>query len=82
MNGGENGLRQQIDNPFFEDTPVIEGSDPKEVDQGEKFLDFILTVAGVSNLGETDPIQDLHRGAGKAPTMVAFEPITGLRALR
>ena len=72
---------QRINDPLFEDTPVVEGSDPKEVDQGEKFLDFVLTAAEINNLGEVGSVHDLHRGAGKAPAMVAFERVAGLRTL-
>jgi hypothetical protein len=43
---------QWVNDPLLEDTPVIERFDPKEVDQGEKFLDFVLTAAKISNLGE------------------------------
>ena len=72
---------QRINDPLFEDTPVVEGLDPKEVDQREKFLDFVLTAAEINNLGEVGSVRDLHRGAGEAPTMVAFEGVAGLRTL-
>ena len=72
---------QWINDPLFEGTPVIEGPDPKEVDQREKFLDLVLTAAGINSLGEAGSIQDLHRSAGKAPAMVASESIAGFRTL-
>lgn len=72
---------QRINDPFLEDTPIVEGFDPKEVDQGEKFFDFVLTATEINNFGEAGLIHDLHRSAGKAPTMVAFERKAGLRTL-
>ena len=41
---------QRINDPFLEDTPIVEGFDPKEVNQGKKFFDFVLTVTEISNL--------------------------------
>ena len=41
---------QWINNSLFEDTPVVEGFDPKEMDQREKFLDLVLTATEISNL--------------------------------
>lgn len=72
---------QWVDDLLFEDTPVVEGLNPEEVDQREEFLDFVLTAAEISNLREAGPIEDLHRSAGKTPTVVAFELEAGLRAL-
>ena len=72
---------QRINDPFLEDTPIVEGFDPKEVNQGEKFFDLVLAATEISNFGEAGSIQGLHRSAGKAPTMVAFERKAGLRIL-
>ena len=36
---------QRINDPLFEGAPIIEGFDPEEVDQGEKFLDLVLAGA-------------------------------------
>jgi hypothetical protein len=41
---------QWIDNPWFEDSPVVKGPDPEEVHQREKLLDLVLTAARISNL--------------------------------
>ena len=74
-------LFQGIDNLLFEDTPVVEGSNPKEVDQREEFFDLVLTATEISNVGTSSSIQDLHGGAGKAPAVVALELETSLRTL-
>jgi len=72
---------QRINDPFLEDTPIVEGFDPKEVNQGEKFFNFVLTATEISNFGAADSVRGLHRSAGKAPTMVAFERKAGLCTL-
>ena len=41
---------QWINDSLLEDAPVVEGFDPKEMDQREKFLDLVLTAAEISNL--------------------------------
>lgn len=74
-------LLQGIDNLLFEDTPVVEGFNPKEVDQREEFFDLILTVTEISNVGTLSSIKGLHGSAGKAPTVIAFELETSLCTL-
>lgn len=72
---------QRVDNPLFEDTPVIEGFDPKEVDQREKFFDLVLAVAKINDVRRPSLIECLHRSAGEAPAVVAFELEAGLCTL-
>jgi hypothetical protein len=66
-------LLQGINNLLFEDTPVVEGFNPEEVDQREEFFDLVLTAAEISNMGTLSSIQNLHGSASEAPTVVASE---------
>jgi len=45
----DSSLLQRIDDPLFKHAPVVEGFYPEEVDQGEEFLDLVLTTANVRN---------------------------------
>jgi hypothetical protein len=35
---------------LFEDAPVVEGLDPKEMDQREKLFDLVLTAVEISGV--------------------------------
>ena len=73
---------QWVNDPLFEDAPIIEGFNPEEVDQGEKFLDLVLAAAKISDSREVGSIQDPHRSSSEAPAVVAFKLEAGLCALR
>lgn len=72
---------QRVNDPLFEGAPIIEGFDPEEVDQREKFLDLVLTAAKISDSRKVGSIQDPHRSSGEAPAVVGFELKACLRAL-
>ena len=72
---------QGINDPLFKNTPIVEGFDPKEVDQREKFLDLVLTATGISKVRTYGSLHDPHRSAGETPTVVAFELEASLRTL-
>lgn len=72
---------QWVNDPLFEDTPIIEGFNPEEVDQGEKFLDLVLSVAKISDSREVSSIQDPHRSSSEAPAVIASKLEAGLRVL-
>jgi len=50
-------LLQGIDDPLFKRAPVVEGFYPEEVDQGEEFLDLVLTAVKVSNAGTPNSME-------------------------
>ena len=52
-------LLQGINDPQFEDTPVVKGPDPEKVNQREELFDLILTTAKLSNLGSPKGTRDL-----------------------
>ena len=72
---------QRVNDPLFEGAPIIEGFDPEEVDQREKFLDLVLTATGISKVRTYGSLHDPHRSAGETPTVVAFELEASLRTL-
>ena len=72
---------QGINDPLLEDTPVVEGLNPEEVHQREKFFDLVLTVAEISNAVKPSSIEDLHGSTGKAPAVVALEFKASFRTL-
>lgn len=72
---------QGVNDPLFEGTPVVEGFDPQEVDQREKLFNLVLAAAEISIVTTPSSIRDLHRSAGEAPPVIAFELKAGLRTL-
>lgn len=52
-------LLQGIDYSRFEDTPVIEGPNPEEMNQREEFFNFVLATVKVRDLGTTNGTLDL-----------------------
>lgn len=50
---------QGVDNPQFEDAPVVEGPNPEKVNQREEFFDLVLAVGKLSGLSTPDVMHDL-----------------------
>jgi hypothetical protein len=52
-------LLQGIDDPRFENTPVVEGPDPEKIDERIEFFDLVLAMAKLSDFGTQNETQDL-----------------------